>query len=76
LQYGALGRFFLALKARRTDINDRPARGSGGDVPPEKVARVQKELLRLERPLRRYEGFAGLRQLAIFERHIAPEAEP
>jgi hypothetical protein len=32
LRYGALGRFFLFLKASRVDIHDAPARGSGADA--------------------------------------------
>jgi hypothetical protein len=44
-------------------------------MPPAKARWLQKELLRLEKPLRKYEGFAPLRQLAIFERPIPAEAE-
>ena len=75
LQYGVIGRFFLAVKARHVEFRDGPSRGSGGDVPEAKARWLQAELLRLEAPLRRYEGFGALRQLAIFERHIPPEAE-
>lgn len=81
-EYGGMVRCFYAAKLPAGAIRGIPQlpgddRGSGNGVSPEKAAWLEKELHRLEAPLKTLSrrGFSALRMLAVHEREIMAGSE-
>ena len=82
-EYGGMVRCFYAAKmpaGAMTGIPQLPGDdrvGSGNGVSQEKAVWLEKELKRLETPLKALSrrGFSALRMLAVHEKEIAPQAE-
>jgi len=78
LEYAGMVRCFYAARLPAAAIKGIPQlpaddRGSGNGVSPEKAVWLEKELSRIEAPLKTVSlaGFSALRMLAVHEREIA-----
>jgi hypothetical protein len=83
-EYAGMVRCFYAAKLPSGAMSGVPQlpgddrRGGGDGVAPAKAVWLQKQLEWIEQPLQKLSpaGFVALKMLAVFEREIAPEAEP
>jgi hypothetical protein len=81
-EYAGMVRCFYAARLPADALKDVPQlpgddRGSGNGVSPEKAVWLEKELYRLETPLKACSrrGFSALRMLAVHEREIGVNSE-